>query len=59
MEPICQLSEKVFSNEDIKPSRFSEHLTIMHSDKVDKNLAYFQSLRKKISDTENHWKYVC
>lgn len=29
-----------------------------HSDKADKNVAYFQSLRENL-ETENHWKYVC
>ena len=45
--PMCLLCEKVFSNEAIKPSRLFEHLTKMHSDKSDKNLAYFQLLREK------------
>ena len=44
---MCLLCEKVFSNEAMKPSRLLEHLTKIHSDKVDKNIAYFQSLREK------------
>ena len=46
-QPMCLLCEKVFSNEAMKPSRLLEHLTKIHSDKVDKNIAYFQSLREK------------
>ena len=45
-QPMYLLCEKVFSNEAMKPSRLLEHLTKMHSDKADKNLAYFQSLRE-------------
>ena len=46
-QPMCLLCEKVFSNEAMKPSRLLEHLTKKHSDKADKNIAYFQSLREK------------
>ena len=46
-QPMCLLCEKVFSNEVMKPSRLLEHLTKIHSDKVDKKIAYFQSLREK------------
>ncbi|KAK3789866.1 hypothetical protein RRG08_060419 [Elysia crispata] len=46
-QPMCLLCEKVFSNEAMKPSRLLEHLTKIHSDKVDKKIAYFQSLREK------------
>ena len=45
--PMCLLCEKVFSNEAMKPSRLLEHLTKIHSDKADKNISYFQSLREK------------
>ena len=45
-QPMCLLYEKVFSNKAMKPCRLLEHLTKMHSDKADKNLAYFQSLQE-------------
>uniref|UniRef100_A0A5S6QFW0 DUF4371 domain-containing protein n=1 Tax=Trichuris muris TaxID=70415 RepID=A0A5S6QFW0_TRIMR len=46
-QPLCLLCEKVFSNESMKPSRLAEHLKKIHSDKVEKDLPYFQSLRNK------------
>ena len=53
-QSMCLLHEKVFSNEAMKPSRLFEHLTKMHSDKADKNVAYFQSLREKFQK----WKTI-
>lgn len=47
-QPMCLLCDRVFSNEAMKPSRLLEHLKKMHSDKADKNLAYFQSLRDNV-----------
>lgn len=47
-QPMCLLCERVFSNEAMKPSRLLEHLKKIHSDKADKNLAYFQSLRENL-----------
>ena len=41
----CLLCNKVFSNEAMKPSRLSEHLTKIHPDKVDKSAIFFQCLR--------------
>ena len=38
------LCTKVFSNEAMKPSRFSEHLTKIHPDKADKSATFFQCL---------------
>lgn len=45
--PMCLLCQKTFSNEAMKPSRLQDHLNKMHSDKKDKNVAYFQDLEKK------------
>ena len=46
-QPMCLLCENVFSNEAMKPSRLLEHLTKKHSDKADKDITYFKSLREK------------
>lgn len=46
-QPLCLLCEKSFSNEAMKPSRLSEHLTRVHSDKADKSLSFFQGLKVK------------
>ena len=45
-QPMCLLDEKVFSNEAMKPSRLLDHLKRIQSNKADKNLEYFQSLRE-------------
>ena len=42
LQPMCLLCNKVFSNEAMKPSRLSEHLTKIHSDKADKSATFFQ-----------------
>ena len=41
-QPICLLYNKIFSNEAMKPSRLSEHLTKIHPDKADKRATFFQ-----------------
>ena len=41
---MCLLYNKVFSNEAMKPSRLSEHLTKIHPDKTDKSATFFQCL---------------
>jgi len=46
-QPLCLLCERSFSNEAMKPSRLSEHLTEVHSDKADKSLSFFQGLKLK------------
>lgn len=43
-QPMCPMCEKVFSNKAMKPSKLLEHLTKMHSDKAEKDIAYFHSL---------------
>ena len=42
--PMCLLCNKVFSNEVMKPSRLSEHLTKIYPDKVGKSTSCFKSL---------------
>ncbi|XP_072403918.1 zinc finger BED domain-containing protein 5-like [Chiloscyllium punctatum] len=44
--PLCLLCEQSFSNEAMKPSRLIKHLEKKHSDKKDKDLAYFQTFNK-------------
>ena len=39
---MCLLCNKVFSNEAMKPSRLSEHLTKIHPDEADKGATLFQ-----------------
>lgn len=43
--PMCLLSNQVFSNEAIKPSRTIEHLKRKHPDKQDKDTEYFENLK--------------
>ena len=45
--PMCLLCEQTFSNESMKPSRLSNHLKSMHSDKSMKDVSFFQQLRDK------------
>ncbi|KAG9481570.1 hypothetical protein GDO78_010682 [Eleutherodactylus coqui] len=49
--PLCLFCEKAFSNETMKPSRLSDHLAKMHSDKVGKPISFFQGSKSKF---ENH-----
>ena len=48
--PLCLLCNQVFSNEAMKPSRLCEHLTKKLPDKKDKDLNYFQALRKQFAN---------
>lgn len=46
--PHCLLCDKTFtSNEAMKPSRMKDHLSRVHSDKVSKELSFFQHLKAK------------
>ncbi|XP_013913991.1 PREDICTED: zinc finger MYM-type protein 6-like [Thamnophis sirtalis] len=45
--PFCFLCEKTFSNEAMKPSRLKDYLVRIHSDKADKPVSFFQSLKAK------------
>ncbi|GCC24501.1 hypothetical protein chiPu_0002902 [Chiloscyllium punctatum] len=47
--PLCLLCEQSFSNEAMKPSHLIKHLEKKHSDKKDKDLAYFQTLKNKFN----------
>lgn len=44
--PMCLLCQHVFSNEAMKPSRLNEHFLKKHSDKNNKDILYFQELKK-------------
>ncbi|XP_050528101.1 SCAN domain-containing protein 3-like [Daktulosphaira vitifoliae] len=46
--PFCLMCEKTFSNEAMKPSRLKDHLSKIHSDKLEKPLSFFQALEAKI-----------
>jgi len=46
--PFCLICENTFSNEAMKPSRLKDHLSKVHSDKLEKPLSFFQSLKAKI-----------
>jgi len=46
-QPLFLLCERSFSNEAMKPSRLSKHLTKVHSDKADTSLSFFQGLKLK------------
>jgi len=53
---MCLLCNKVFSNEAMKPSRLSEHVTKIHPDKVGKTTTFIKSLwdnckKRKTVDT--------
>ncbi|KAG9494528.1 hypothetical protein GDO78_002054, partial [Eleutherodactylus coqui] len=48
--PLCLACEKAFTNEAMKPSRLSEHLAKMHSDKVGKPISFFQGLKSKFEN---------
>uniref|UniRef100_UPI00358FF319 protein FAM200C-like n=1 Tax=Myxine glutinosa TaxID=7769 RepID=UPI00358FF319 len=45
--PMCLLCGITLSNEAMKPSRLSEHLSKKHSDKARTEVSYFQSLKEK------------
>ncbi|GBP60951.1 Protein FAM200B [Eumeta japonica] len=45
--PTCLLCNKVLSNDSMKPSKLEDHLRRCHSDKIGKDLKYFQTLKEK------------
>ncbi|XP_014481742.1 PREDICTED: SCAN domain-containing protein 3-like [Dinoponera quadriceps] len=47
LSPMCLICQATFSNEAMKPSRLQNHLNKVHSNKKDKNVIYFQDLKKK------------
>lgn len=52
--PHCLLCDKTFtSNEAMKPSRMKEHLSRVHSDKMNKDVSYFQELKAKAEKRPN------
>ncbi|KAG9494296.1 hypothetical protein GDO78_001910 [Eleutherodactylus coqui] len=48
--PLFLVCEKAFLNEAMKPSRRSDHLAKMHSDKVGKPISFFQGLKSKFEN---------
>ena len=44
--PMCLFCKKTLTNEAMKPSRLKDHLSRIHSDKVDKPIAFFQALKE-------------
>lgn len=47
--PHCLLCNKTFnSNEAMKPSRMKDHLSRAHTDKMNKELSYFQHLKTQV-----------
>ncbi|GBP24943.1 SCAN domain-containing protein 3 [Eumeta japonica] len=44
---MCLLCNKVLSNDSMKPSKLEDHLKRCHSDKISKDLKYFQTLKEK------------
>jgi len=51
--PLCFICEKTFSNEAMKPSRMKDHISKIHSDKLEKLLSFFQALKAKIEKRSN------
>lgn len=45
--PMCLICQKTFSNEAMKPSRLQYHFNKIHPDKKDKDVTYFQDMKKK------------
>ncbi|GBP39620.1 SCAN domain-containing protein 3 [Eumeta japonica] len=45
--PMCLLCNKVLSNDSMKPSKLEDHLKRCHTDKIGKDLKYFQTLKEK------------
>ncbi|GBP08761.1 SCAN domain-containing protein 3 [Eumeta japonica] len=44
---MCLLCNKVLSNDSMKPSKLEDHLKRCHTDKIGKDLKYFQTLKEK------------
>ncbi|XP_026331329.1 SCAN domain-containing protein 3-like [Hyposmocoma kahamanoa] len=45
--PMCLLCNNVLSNDSMKPSKLEDHLKRCHTDKIGKDLKYFQTLKEK------------
>ena len=56
--PMCLLCEQVFSNEGMDPSRMIDHLKSCHSDKKDKDVEFFISLRDNRKTMGNMFRKV-
>lgn len=48
---MCLLCNKTLSNESMKPSKLKEHLTKAHSNKKDKDLTFFKTVKEKYLKT--------
>ncbi|KAK4319477.1 hypothetical protein Pmani_009580 [Petrolisthes manimaculis] len=46
--PLCLLCEKTFSNDAMKPAKMKDHLERVHSDKKNKDLDYFKTLKENL-----------
>ena len=46
--PMCLLCNRVFPNDSMKPCTLRAHLTNVHSNYADKDLAYFQDLQEQL-----------
>lgn len=51
--PLCLLCEKTFSNDAMKPAKMKDHLERVHSDKKNKDLDYFKTLKEKFKNQSN------
>ncbi|CAG9786987.1 unnamed protein product [Diatraea saccharalis] len=45
--PLCLICKKTFSNEAMKPSRLQDHFNKIHPHNKDKDVTYFQDMKKK------------
>lgn len=52
--PMCFISQKVFTNRAMKPSRLQEHLTKMHANKKTWIYFIFKHLKRHIWNSQ-HW----
>ena len=55
--PMCLISNKVLSNEALRPLRFLDHLNRMHPDKKDKKKKFFQNLRDELQKKKSVHSY--
>ena len=51
--PLCLLCEKTFSNDAMKPAKMKDHLERIHSDKKNKDIDYFKTLKEKLKGRSN------
>lgn len=44
---MCLICQKIFSNEAMEPSKLQDHFNEIHPDKKNKDVSYFQDMKKK------------